>query len=90
MTKPLDLVKAWWQALVLVDDEDNSPGKSPSLICETETSSATEKTLELLESCKMIASGILVQYEAGLRKAGWDMDLNAMETTSSTRVTVQS
>ena len=87
--KASNLIVAWWQALMLMD-ELNFPENPPSLIRATATSNTPEKTLELLESSIMGASGMMVQYEAGLRKAGWDLDLNAVETTSSTRVTVQS
>ena len=75
----LDLLTAWWQALALVNALSNSK----------KSTSSTEASLELLEASNTSATKLLQKYEADLRKAGWDLDLGALETSSSTRITVE-
>lgn len=85
----LDLLMAWWQALALANELDSSPKEALSRDQEG-TRKETNKAYELLEISKKSAANTIEQYEAGLRKAGWDLDLGALETTSNTRIVVES
>ena len=81
-----DLLTAWWQALALVNDcsstETNEQTKGPSHV-DWQALDAIERTLQ--EAREMIKKN-----EENLRKAGWDLDMGALETTSGTRVIVGS
>ena len=69
-------------------NEQSRSRKPSSSTSQRGATNVTEKSSALLESSKVEATKMLDRHKAGLRLAGWDLDLNAMETTSSTRVTV--
>lgn len=72
------LLKAWWQALVLAGNAN---------VAET---TQTDEKMKLLKTSAVKASDLLNTYEEELKKAGWDLDAAALETTSSTRVSLRS
>lgn len=70
-----DLLIAWWQALALV-------------ATAKQESKAQTPRLEMLYQSKWVATSMFTRYAADLKVAGWDLDTGALETTSTTRVSI--
>lgn len=79
-----DLIQAWWHALCIVEELSKEP------ISAREASSPFEDDVEqkrgLLERTLERSSKLIHDSEQELVAASWDLDQNALETTSSTRI----
>ena len=71
-----ELLTAWWQALILASNGDRK---------EVTKLQSNENNLPQLQQSMDKARSMLSDHQAGLRAAGWDLDINALETTSSPR-----
>ena len=72
-----ELLVAWWQALDLADRSSRDQVKKHE--------GSTMDLAHVLHSMSR-ARDMLNEHEAGLRDVGWDLNTNALETASSTRV----
>lgn len=71
---------AWWQSLATANDLSTAETSEKSGIA----------LVQCLSQSRDAAEKLLKDHEAGLRAAGWDLDTNALETTSSSRIVLES
>ncbi len=71
-----DLLTAWWQALLLAGHTK----------WRAEHRSTKDQPVEILRETAISASNLLERYEKQLVEAGWDLNTNALETGSSSRL----
>ncbi|KAK6388159.1 hypothetical protein LTR65_008167 [Meristemomyces frigidus] len=78
---PGDLLLAWWQALALSEEASKLRTWSYSL-------DKRQDVLDLVKETATAAAQLMSRYGAELREASWDLDVGALETRSSTRVSL--
>lgn len=76
----IELLTAWWQALCLADKWDRAQASN----LQTDE----DLMLQLQQSMSM-AVNLVRDNAARLRASGWDLDSNALETVSSSRVAAE-
>ena len=80
-----DCLTAWWHALTFAEAEMSLRGHKPASEMYYSTA-GREKLLTLLRDDT--ASQLLLKYATALREAGWDLDVGALETRSSVRISI--
>lgn len=80
--EPCDILIGWWQALFLA-------GGSPTEKSDLKTASDRDTELQRFAEARDAAKNLFGKYEKSLREAGWDLDSGALETSSSTRIIVE-
>ncbi|KAK5114972.1 hypothetical protein LTR85_010010 [Meristemomyces frigidus] len=74
---PADVVCAWWQAIALSAEASKLRQWSPD---------QRNDVLKLIEDTRDDAARLMDKYGTGLKEAGWELDVGALETQSSTRI----
>lgn len=77
-----DIVTAWWHALAFAEETWRTAG------AVLVTSYSNDEVRERLQHTATVAAQMMDQYQEKLIQAGWDLDVGALETKSSTRVAI--
>ncbi|GAB7361513.1 hypothetical protein MBLNU230_g1569t1 [Neophaeotheca triangularis] len=88
----VDQLTAWWHALLFANSLGKQEEQLASLRRDRKGQSTTTDPSDAdlyLALCRDEARGLVEKFEEPLRRAGWDLDAAALETTSSTRVAVE-
>lgn len=76
-----ELLCAWWESLIVA---------SKLSAATASNSEINDQVLELLQESVSIANAMLNKHGANLKSAGWDLETNALETMSGSRIVVES
>lgn len=78
VTNP-EMITAWWQALAVASANSIKKTARPDQYAE----------LEMMNSTRHQAAGLLKQYESALKEKGWDLECGALETVSASRIAIE-
>ncbi len=80
-----DILVAWWQACMVAERVAEKPEDGLSI---AKPENGVDERFTMLRQTKEQAVGMLRDHQDGLKKLGWDLDVNALQTTSSVRISI--
>ncbi|KAK5171343.1 uncharacterized protein LTR77_004487 [Saxophila tyrrhenica] len=80
-----DVLAGWWEACMIAEQVAFS--RDGDLEGE-KGDEAAEEVIAMLEQMRRRAAAMLEKHQEGLMEAGWDLEVNALQTTSNVRVAV--